>query len=243
MTSRIVPCLPWLLAEGTLGFVDAQLWPDGGLWLLLLWTAVLLLYRAAVAQISVRSLRLVADLLFAGLCILAVFEDGWYLLPAVAGFAACDAAGLSIRLPSLPDDREGHELGTAFASTILGWVGLAAFLSGPLYASASASVSADGVVVNSSSKESLLRVALSPQSAAILATIALLFGLISVSAIVRVRTRRHSAWRALVAVVVVLVALVALGAMTVGLWLVPGVVLALVVVRLGRPAQPSAHVI
>jgi hypothetical protein len=35
--------------------------------------------------------------------------------------------------------------------------------------------------------------------------------------------------------------LVILGSMTVGLWLVPGVALALVAVRLGRPVQPSAQ--
>jgi hypothetical protein len=241
MAKLILPWLPWLLAEGTLGFLEARHWPDGGLWLLLIWTAVLLLYRTAVTQIPHRSLRLGVDLVFAGLCVLAMFEGGWYLLPAVAGFAACDAAGLSIRLPSLPDDREGYELGAALASTVLGWVGLAVFLSGPLYAWASANVSADGVVVTSASPVSLLQAGMTPQSAAILATIALLLGLVSVAAIVHVRTRRHGAWRALVAIAVALVALAALGVMTVGLLLVPGVVLAVVAVRLGRPAHLSAH--
>jgi hypothetical protein len=223
-----------------LGFIEAQLWPDGGLWLLLLWTAVLLAYRAAVAQISHRSFRLVGDLVFGGLCVLAVFEGGWYLLPAVAAFAACDAAGVSITLPSLPDDREGHELGAAVASTLLGWVALVIFVSGPLYTSATATVDANGVVVNSPPMQaSLLQVGLAPQTATLLATIALLFGLVTVSTAVYVRTRRRDAWLALVAVTVLLVALVILGSMTVGPWLVPGVALALVAVRLGRPVQPS----
>ena len=42
MAKRTLPWLPWLLAEGTLGFLQAQMWPTGGLWLLLLWTAALL---------------------------------------------------------------------------------------------------------------------------------------------------------------------------------------------------------
>ena len=242
MAKQMLPWLPWVLAEGMLGFIEAQLWPDGGLWLLLLWTGVLLLYRAAVAQISDRSLRLVGDLVFGGLCALAVFEGGWYLLPAIVAFAACDAGGVSITLPSLPDDRERHGLGAAVASTLLGWVALAIFVSGPLYTSATATVDANGVVVNSPPiQASLLQVGLAPQTATLLVTIALLFGLVSVSAAVYVRTRRRYAWLALVVVTVLLVVLVILGSMTVGLWLVPGVALALVAVRLSRPVQPSPH--
>ena len=242
MAKQMLPWLPWVLAEGMLGFIEAQLWPDGGLWLLLLWTAVLLLYRAAVAQISHRSLRLVGDLVFAGLCVLAAFEGGWYLIPAVVAFVACDAAGVSITLPSLPDDREGHGLGAAVAATLLGWVALAIFVSGPLYASASTTVYPNGVVVNRPpTQASLLQVGLTPQTATLLATIALLFGLVSVSAAVYVRTRRREAWRALVALTALLVVLAILGSMTVGLWLIPGVALALVAVRLSRPVQPSPH--
>lgn len=240
MAKRMLPWLPWLVAEGTLGFIQAQLWPYGGLWLLLLWTAALLAYRAAIAQISRRSLRLVGDLVFGGLCALAVFEGGWYLLPAIGAFAAGDAAGVSVTLPSVPDDRERHELGAAVASTLLGWVALAIFVSGPLYSSASAIVDANGVVANGPPMQaSLLQVGLAPQTSTLLAAIALLFGLVTVSTAVYVRTRRRDAWLALVAITVSLVALVILGSMTVGLWLIPGVTLALVAVRLGRPVQPS----
>jgi hypothetical protein len=240
MAKRMLPWLPWLLAEGTLCFLQAQLWPDGGLWLLLLWTAVLFVYRAAIAHISHRSLRLVGDVVFGGLCALAVFEGGWYLLPAIVAFAACDAGGVSVTLPSLRDDRERHELGAAVASTLLGWVALAIFVSGPLYTSATATVDANGVVANSPPIEaSLLQVGPAAQTATLLVAIALLFGLVTVSTAVFVRTRRRDAWLALVAVTMLLVVLVILGSMTVGLWLVPGVALALVAVRLGRPVQPS----
>lgn len=242
MAKRMLPWLPWLVAEGTLGFLQAQLWPDGGLWLLLLWTAVLFAYRAAIAQISHRSLRLVGDLVFGGLCALAVFEGGWYLLPTVVAFAACDAGGVSITLPTLADDRERHGLGAAVAATLLGWVALAVFVSGPLYTSATATVDANGVVVNSPPiQASLLQVGLAPQTATLLVAIALLFGLVTVSTAVYVRTRRREAWRALVALTALLVVLAILGSMTVGLWLIPGVALALVAVRLSRPVQPSPH--
>ena len=242
MAKRMLPWLPWLVAEGTLGFLQAQLWPDGGLWLLLLWTAVLFAYRAAIAQISYRSLRLVGDLVFGGLCALAVFEGGWYLLPTVVAFAACDAGGVSITLPTLADDRERHGLGAAVAATLLGWVALAVFVSGPLYTSATATVDANGVVVNSPPiQASLLQVGLAPQTATLLVAIALLFGLVTVSTAVYVRTRRREAWRALVALTALLVVLAILGSMTVGLWLIPGVALALVAVRLSRPVQPSPH--
>jgi hypothetical protein len=165
MSKRIVSWLPWVLAEGTLGFLEAQLWPAGGLWLLLIWTAVLLLYRVALATASGRSVRVVGDLAFAGLCVLAVFEGGWYLLPAVVAFAACDAAGLTIELPSLPNDRGGYELRAALACTLLGWLGLAISVSGPIYASASSTVSANGVVVNSPPEVSLLQAGLTTQTA------------------------------------------------------------------------------
>jgi hypothetical protein len=240
MAKRTLPWLPWLLAEGTLGFLQAQQWPTGGLWLLLLWTAALLAYRAAIGQISHRGVRLYGDLVFGVLCALAVFEGGWYLLPAVVAFAACDAAGLSITLPSLPDDRERHELDAAVGSTLLGWAALAIFVSGPMYSSATSTVDANGVVVNSPPMQaSLLQAGLAPQTATLLATIALLFGLVTVLTAVYVRTRRREAWRALVAVTVLLLVPVILAWMTVGLWLVPGVVLALVAVRLGRSVQPS----
>jgi heme/copper-type cytochrome/quinol oxidase subunit 4 len=241
MAKRIVPWLPWVLAEGTLGFLEAQFWPAGGLWLLLIWTAVLLLYRAALVMASGRSARVVGDLAFAGLCVLAVFEGGWYLLPAVVAFAACDAAGLTIELPSPPNDRGGYELGAALACALLGWLGLAISVSGPIYASASSTVSANSVVVNSPPEVSLLQAGLTTQTALLLIATAALFGLVTLAALLHVRTGRPDAWRGLVAVTVALVALVVLSTMTVGLWLVPGGALALVAVQVGRPVRPSAR--
>jgi len=171
---------------------------------------------------------------FAGLCALVVFEGGWYLLPAVVAFAACDAAGLGIELPSLPDDAAGHELGAAIACALLGWLGLVVALSGPIYGSASSTASATGVVVNTPPQVGLLQAGLPLQTALLLGATAALFGLVTIAALVHVRSRRRDAWRALVAITATLVMLVALGTITVGLRLVPGGVLALASVRLGR---------
>jgi hypothetical protein len=132
MVGRIVAWLPWLLAEASLGWVEAQFWPDGALWLIVLWTAVLLVFRGMVSRTGERRERLLIDLVFGGLCVLAVFEGGWYVLPAVAAFALCDAAGLMIRLPSVPHDARGYELCLAVASTLIGLAGLAIAISGPI---------------------------------------------------------------------------------------------------------------
>lgn len=109
MTGRMIAWLPWLLAGASLAWVEVQLWPGGGLWMLALWSAILLLYRGfLVTGTNERRTRLFIDLLFAGFCFIAVFDGGWYVLPAVAAFTVCDALGLRIRLPSLPRAARGH---------------------------------------------------------------------------------------------------------------------------------------
>ena len=97
---------------------------------------MLVLYRTAFAATDRRALRLAGDLVFAGICFLAAFEGGWYVLPAVVAFAACDAAGLRLQWPRLPADRDGHELGAALAAAVVGWLGLAIAVSPPLYSTA-----------------------------------------------------------------------------------------------------------
>jgi hypothetical protein len=176
-------------------WLEARFWPDGGLWLLLIWTVVLLLYRTALAPTSRRSVRLVGDVVFAGLCILAVFEGGWYLLPSVVAFAACDAAGVTLELPSLPDDAAAHEVGAAIATTLLGWAGLAIAVSGPIYSTATSTVSADGTVVTSGPQLGLLQAGLSPQTALLIVATAVLFGLVTIAALLRVGTGGVEAWR------------------------------------------------
>ena len=59
---------------------------------------------------------------------------------AVEAFALCDAAGLRIRLPSVPHDARGYELRLAVASTLIGLADLAIAISGPIYASATSTI-------------------------------------------------------------------------------------------------------
>ena len=226
MVGRIVAWLPWLLAEASLGWVEAQFWPDGGLWLIVLWTAVLLVFRGMVSLTSERRERLLIDLVFGGLCVLAVFEGGWYVLPAVAAFALCDAAGLRIRLPSVPHDARGYELRLAVASTLVGLAGLAIAISGPIYASATSTIEPDGTVVTTHSPAPLLQTGVAPPLAAALIIVAVLFVLVTLSAAVHLRSGLRAAWLALMAVTVSLVVAVVLTVVTLGLSLVPGVALA-----------------
>jgi hypothetical protein len=239
MAKRILAWLPWVLAEVTLVVLEALLWPEGGLWLLILWTCVLLVYRGVVGLLDNRAFRLIGDGAFGLLCVLAAFEGGWYLLPAVAAFAGMDARNVSLRLPPLPPGRGGDELIAAAAATFAGWLGLAIAISGPLYSTATAVVSLDGTVFTTTSTGSLIQSGMTPQAAAVLATIAVLFGLVGLLATAHVRKGRHDAWLALLAVTIPLVSLAILSSLTVGLWIMPGTALAVVAVWLGRPVPAT----
>lgn len=230
MVSQIVVWLPWLLAAASLGWVEARLWPEGGLWLIVLWTAVLLVFRWMVSLTNERLARLLFDLLFAGFCVLAVFEGGWYVLPAVAAFALCDLAGLRIRLPAIPQDARGYEVRLAVAATFVGWAGLAIALSGPLYSTATSAIEPDGSVLTTQSPAPLLQTGVAPPLAAALVIVAVLFVLISLTAAVHLRTGQRAAWLGLGAVTFFLSITVVLTVITLGpllLWLAPGVALAL----------------
>ncbi len=54
------------------------------------WALVILLIRGITVTFAARSTRLAMTTTFAGLCFLAGFEGGWYLLPACIGFAFAD---------------------------------------------------------------------------------------------------------------------------------------------------------
>ncbi len=235
MARRIIPWLPWLLAVSVLAFLQARLWPEGGFLLLVIWTIVLLFYRAAAVQIPRRTPRVLLDLAFAGLCFLAAFEGGWYVLPAVAAFVACDAAGLSIRLPSLPPGRDGHELGAALAGAVLGWLGLAIAVSPPLYATATTSLYPDGTVVSSGPQLGLLQTSVNLPTAVLLVALVFGFGMLAGVAAIDVRRRRPGLRVALAAVAGLLTLLAALAVPVVGLWPVPGAALALAAAWIARP--------
>ncbi len=236
----VLPWVPWLVAEAALGYVEARLWPEGGLWLIVLWTVVLVLYRTALAATDRRTVRLAGDLFFAGICVVSVFEGGWYVLPAVIAFAACDAAGLTIHLPALPADRDAHELGAALAATVVGWLGLAIAVSGPLYETATSGVGPNGPF-DIPPQVGLLQAGMSPAMAGLLVAIAVLFGLLPLAAAIHVRAPWRAAWLVLVILALALTILALPAVHLVGLWTAPGLMLTWLAVRVGRPVPSAAR--
>ena len=71
----------------------------------LVWGVFVGLYRYGVAILPDRRSRLIVDCLFAFACLLAAFEGGWFLLPAVLAFSIEDvlANGSQAALPATTD--------------------------------------------------------------------------------------------------------------------------------------------
>ncbi len=238
MLGRIVAWLPWLVAEGFLARTEAEFWPDGGLWLLVLWTAILLLYRGFAALVPDRGGRLVLDALFAGFCVLAAWEGGWLMLPAVAAFSACDTLGLRIRLPAIPHDAGGNALRVAVAAAGIGWAGLALGISGPMYASAGTIGYPNGTVVSTHSPAPLVAGGVEPLVVALLAVAVALFALIGVVAAARARGRIDPDGRMLLATAGALVVVAIAAIPAAGLWLIPGAGLGVIAALVARDPSP-----
>ena len=117
---------------------------------------------------------------------------------------------------------------------LLGWVGLAIAVSGPIYSTTTSMVDANGVVTTSGPQLGLLQTGMSASTAVLLVATAVMFGLVTIAALLHVRTDGADAWRVLVAVTALLVVLVVLGLPTLGFWLVPGGAFALTAVQAGR---------
>ena len=142
---------------------------------------------------------------------------------------------MSIHLPPLPSDRDGHELGAALAAAVVGWLGLA--ISGPLYETVTSSVAPNGQVVDIPPQVGLLQAGVSAPTAALLLAIEVLFRVLPLTAAVHVRTPRREAWLGLTALALALTAMAMPAVHLVGLWTAPGLVLAWLAVRIGR-AEP-----
>jgi hypothetical protein len=238
MAARIARLLPWLIAEAALVLLEAILWPEGGVWMLMIWNAILAMVRAAVAQTAARRNKLTVDVAFAILCFMAAWEGGWYLLPAAVAFGVVDAV-VKPAPPIDPRELPGEQVAAA-ASAILGWLAIGVFISGPLYSSASTTLLPDGSTATSHSPASPLVVGPSTQSIVVLGVAVLLFAATWLFA--SLDGRRHSplAYTGLATTTMALTALAILGAMSVGLFLAPGVALALVALWLAHSARQSS---
>ncbi len=234
MGSRLASLVPWLIAEVALVFLESRIWPDGGLWLLVLWNPVLMLYRFVVGQTPLRRNRLTVDLVFAIFCFLAAFEGGWYLLPAIVAWVTLDAAAVPVVRPLGRGDPEERSAAVAF---VLGVLGIGAFLSGPLYATATSTMLADGSTATTYSAPGPLVAGLSPAALLVLSLALGLFCLAWFLASLDVRHRSQGAYRGLAVATAFLAALAILGTYVVGLFLVPGVAFSVVALWNARSAR------
>jgi hypothetical protein len=230
--------VPWLLAEIALIFLEAMLWPAGGVWLLMLWNIALAAYRAVVAAAPTRRRKLGADGVFAILCLAAAWEGGWYLLPAVVAFGVVDA--VTRPAPPLEPREIPGEQAAAAAAAVLGWLAIGFFVSGPLYSSATATLLSDGSIVSTQGPASAAEVGLSTQSVAVLGVTALLFGLTWLLASLDGRRRSAATYAGLAVTTLALCAVALLGSMSVGPLLAPGVAFAMVALWLAHSARSSA---
>jgi len=89
MKPTILRWLPWALVAAALTLFLVIPGVNGPV-LLLAWGGIMGLYRYGVAVLPDRRSRLVVDGFCAFACLLAAFEGGWYLLPAVLAFSIED---------------------------------------------------------------------------------------------------------------------------------------------------------
>jgi len=235
---RILRWLPWLVAMSLLATFPAVVgW--FGVVLMTGWALVLLGYRAAVSLATTRTGRLLIDGLFAALCLVTAFEGGWYLLPAVTLFALGDALGVPASSP-LRWRGPAAESVAGIAAAVLGWTLLLVFLFGPVYATQTATIGPNGAVASPPRTVSLVEVGLEPRAGLALALAAVLFGLVFAGAVVHARTGRRSARAAVGLATIALVVLALLGAATIGPWLLPAIILAVLAWALGgRPGSTA----
>ena len=89
MKAIVVRWTPWALLLAALGLF--LFIPDAnGLAVAAIWGLIIVASRVGIGLLPDRTARLWADSLLAFVCLLAGYEGGWYLLPAVIAFAIQD---------------------------------------------------------------------------------------------------------------------------------------------------------
>ncbi len=143
-----IAALPWLLLLALLAASVADAFPRGhGLLVVLApgWILGVAVLRWVVSTLGSRRARIAADAVFAIVGVLLSPFGGWWVLPAVAAFAALDAFAPADRPP-----RPAPPANLAFALGVLAVVvaiGLTVWLANaPFYSWASATIGPDGRV-------------------------------------------------------------------------------------------------
>lgn len=217
--------VPWIILLGALGWFAILSIPHGPSLLLVLlpaWILVVTVERRVVRRLGSRRLRLAADVVLAGLCLLLLTFGGLWVLPAVVAFGIVDLADSAPpdARPTLDQPRRELLLGIGTAIAILAT--LALILYAPLYSTAGAAISTTGVVTETQSTASLAEVGFPLALELLLVGLAgaALFGVI-------LDARRAADGRPLIGFVAAALAILAiLGGFSIGLFLVPAGVMA-----------------
>jgi hypothetical protein len=232
MRTVVVRWLPWALVAVALG-VFLLIPGANGPVLVLVWGAIVVAIRYGVAILPDRRSRLWADGVFVIGCFLAAFEGGWYLVPAALAFLVKDRAG-SDRERRVPGSKPLPPWLPGLAAAAAGYVALAITVWGPLYSSRAASIVSGAVVEGPVTPTSLAALGPTPRATVVLLLAALFLAVIAVGSVVYARTGHRWARRVLALATLGLALIAIAGAFTIGLLLVPAVVLAVFAWAPGR---------
>ena len=143
-----IAALPWLLLLVLLATSVADALPRGyGLLVVLApgWLLGVAFLRRAVSATETRRARIAADAAFATVCVLLSPVGGWWVLPAIAAFAALDAIAPGRPSPG-PEVPRNLELALGVVAVVVA-IGLTVWLANaPFYSWASATIGPDGRV-------------------------------------------------------------------------------------------------
>lgn len=229
--------LPWALVAGAIGLFLAVS-PAGPI-LATVWLVVVVVERGIVLSLDPRNARVLTGFLFAALCFLAAFEGGWYMIPAAAAFLISDwreRTHPSVR----PLGGARLEIAAGVGSAIVGWSALALIVWGPLYSARTSTVGPDGVIDSAAYSLSLAAVGITDRAAVFLLITAVLLAVVAASALIHARLGFEWAHWAIAVASLALAGVVIIGLLSIGAWLLPALVLAILAWWAGRTDQLSA---
>lgn len=133
------------------------------------------------------------------------------------------------------------ESAAGIAAAVVGWTMLLILLAGPIYTTQTATIGPNGPIVSPPSTVSLIAIGLQPRTGLVFILAAVLFGIVLAGAVVHARTGRRGVRAATGLATIALVFLALIGAMSIGPWLLPGIVLAILAWVLGGRSGSSAR--
>lgn len=222
----------------------ALLWPTlEGLVASGAWVALIAFSRLPNRS-QTRAERLSVDRLIAVICLVGFFLGGLYWVPAAATFWMIDrldtTSDLAIRNESILGRALPPGVSLGVLAAVSGLAGIAAFLFLPIYSVArSSAVPIGGTPTNSVSAATGLDVGLTPGAAGVLTLAAVLFVMVALGSISN--SRGHPAGRVVLGLAGVGVVLIgAIGVLTIGAFILPGIVLTLLTLAIVFRPRPTA---